>query len=68
MDSQRLKAVAKVLILSTLLPIVDMCTDLYTCISLYVNGDPIWGTIVLSFMWTPSILFFLNQKVRVTSE
>ena len=56
--------VAKVLFLNTLLPIFDMGTDFYTSINLYVDGNPIWGTLILLFMWTPSILFFLNQRVR----
>jgi hypothetical protein len=38
MDRQRLKAVLSALILSTILPIVDVCTDLYTSISLYTEG------------------------------
>ena len=66
MDRQRIKALVSALILSTLLPIVDMGTDLYTSLSLYIGGDPIWGTLVLTFMWTPSILFILNRKVSTT--
>jgi hypothetical protein len=57
------KKVLPVLILGTLLPIVDVGTDLYTSISLFVEGHVIWGTLILSFMWTPAILFLLNQRV-----
>ena len=65
MDKDRVKKVIAALIVGTLLPVVDVFTDLYTSISLYVDGHPIWGSLILTFMWTPSILFILNKKVNI---
>jgi hypothetical protein len=69
MDRQRLKAVLSALILSTVLPIVDVCTDLYTSISLYTEGKDDYSHFLGELVKGRQILaaqtvFLLEVKVK----